>query len=132
MSLSRLGPSARGLEPLILRLKAACSTGAVYRATNEAARLAEQTPEHVRAGRERIAREGLTGVQCRGGDASTSNPYTGAVPADAVLLWGILGNIIDANFRGTIRHPPELHESKATLIWTRRRLEPDLTPAIRG
>jgi hypothetical protein len=96
------------------------------------ARLVELTPELVRAGRERIAREKFPGVEFRQGDASLSSAYAGAVPADIVLLCGIFGNISDADVRGAILQLPELCASNATVIWTRGRFAPDLTPAIRA
>jgi hypothetical protein len=95
------------------------------------ARLVELAPELVAAGRERAAREGLAGVDFRLGDASTTRAYAGAVPADVVLLCGIFGNISDDDVRATIQHAPVLCARGATVIWTRGRFAPDLTPTIR-
>jgi Putative methyltransferase len=102
------------------------------RAPEVQARLVELSAELVAAGRERAAREGLLGVEFQQGDASTSNAYAGAVPADIVLWCGVWGNVSDVDVRETIRHLPELCASDATVIWTRGRFEPDLTPTIRG
>jgi Putative methyltransferase len=102
------------------------------RASAVRARLVELTPELVNAGRERAARDGLTGVEFLRGDASTTDSCVGAVPADIVLACGIFGNIADEDVRSTIDHLPELCTEGATVIWTRGRFEPDLTPAIRG
>ena len=40
-------------------------------------------------------------------------------------------NITDADVETTVRHLPELCAPGATVIWTRGRFQPDLTPAIR-
>ena len=102
------------------------------RAPEVRARLVELTPELAEAGRERAIREGFLGVEFRQGDASTTGAYAGAVPADIVLLCGIFGNISDGDVRQTIRRLPELCAKQATVIWTRGRFAPDLTPTIRG
>jgi hypothetical protein len=44
----------------------------------------------------------------------------------------VWGNVTDADVQNTIKHLPELCAPGATVIWTRGRFEPDLTPAIRG
>ena len=101
------------------------------RAPDVRARLVELTPELVASGRERATRERLVGIEFRQGDASTTSAYAGAVPADIVLLCGIFGNIPDRDVRATIGHLPELCAERATVIWTRGRFAPDLTPTIR-
>ena len=101
------------------------------RASEVRARLVELSSELVEAGRSRVERAGLRGVEFRQGDASISAAYTGAVPADIVLVCGIFGNISDADVREAIHHLPELGRGGCTVIWTRGRFDPDLTPAIR-
>lgn len=101
------------------------------RAREVRARLVDVTPELVEAGRDTADREGLHGVEWRLGDASNTSAFLGAVPADVILFCGIFGNISDEDVRGSIRHLPELCAQGATVIWTRGRFEPDLTPAIR-
>lgn len=64
-------------------------------------------------------------------DAGRLHSYAGAVPADLVLLAGVLGNIPDADVRRTIEALPGLCARGATVIWTRTRRPPDLTPAVR-
>jgi hypothetical protein len=54
------------------------------------------------------------------------------VPADLVLACGVLGNISDRDARSTIDALPMLCASAATVIWTRHRRPPDLTPRIRS
>lgn len=102
------------------------------RARDVTARLIELDPELVRAGRERARRLGLSTVEFVRGDAASRAPYEGALPADLVLACGIFGNISDEDVRRTIRHLPQLCRSGATVVWTRGRFEPDLTPAIRS
>jgi hypothetical protein len=101
------------------------------RASDVRARLVDLSPELVQAGRERVSREGLTRIDFQLGDASTTDAYAGFVPADVVLACGIFGNVTDSDIQGTIAHLPELCASGATVIWTRGRFEPDLTPTIR-
>lgn len=43
----------------------------------------------------------------------------------------MLGNISEADIANTIRHLPRLCAPGATVIWTRHRHPPDLTPYIR-
>jgi Putative methyltransferase len=101
------------------------------RARDVQARLVEITPELVDSGRERAIHQGLVGVEFRAGDASNTTAYAGAVPANILLACGIFGNISDEDVRRTIGLLPELCAPDATVIWTRGRFEPDLTPTIR-
>ena len=71
------------------------------------------------------------GVAVVRADAGRCASYIGAVPADLVLLAGVLGNIPDADVRRTIRALPRLCAVGATVIWTRTRRPPDLTPTVR-
>ena len=64
-------------------------------------------------------------------DAGDRSAYVGAVPADLVLMAGVFGNISDADVQRTITALPELCAANATVIWTRTRRAPDLTPAVR-
>jgi hypothetical protein len=95
------------------------------------ARLVEIDPELVARGRGRAAELGISGVELAEGDAGETSAYMGAVPADLVLVCGVFGNITDRDVEATVRHLPELCAPRATVIWTRGRFEPDLTPAIR-
>ncbi len=95
------------------------------------ARLVELDPTNVEAARAAATRSGLDGVQVVEGDASTTSAYLGAAPADLVLACGIFGNVPDADIATTVQHLPELCRRGATVIWTRHRLDPDLTPTIR-
>ena len=74
---------------------------------------------------------GLAGVRLLDRDAGLSDSYLDAAPADLVLLCGVFGNITDADVRRLIGFLPALCRPGATLIWTRSRRAPDLTPSIR-
>jgi hypothetical protein len=95
------------------------------------AELIEYDPRNVAVARAKIDRAGLTGVTVRRADAGELSAYAGAVPADLVLLAGVLGNITDADVRAMVAALPQLCAAGATVIWTRTREAPDLTPAIR-
>jgi hypothetical protein len=74
---------------------------------------------------------GLSGVQVRHADAGLPGSYQGAAPADLVLLAGVLGNVGDADARHIVATLPALCTAGATVIWTRTRRPPDLTPDVR-
>lgn len=65
------------------------------------------------------------------GDAGDPCFYEAFVPADVVLLCGVLGNISDLDVRSTVASLPQLCRTGATMIWTRSRRPPDLTPRVR-
>ncbi len=75
---------------------------------------------------------GRPGVEVRQADASQPADYADAVPADVLLLCGIFGNVSVADIQRTIAAAPALCTPGASVIWTRHRREPDLTPQIRG
>jgi hypothetical protein len=102
------------------------------RASDVNGRLVEITPELAAAAKDRATRNGLHGIQVVVGDASDTRAYAGAVPADLILVCGVFGNLSDLDVRGTIEHLPELCAPEATVIWTRGRFAPDLTPSIRA
>lgn len=95
------------------------------------ARLVELDDASVARARLEAAEHDLRGVEVVPGDASTTDAAVGAVPADVVLLCGIFGNVSDDDVRHTVASAPMLCAPGATVLWTRHRGEPDLTPAIR-
>lgn len=95
------------------------------------ARLVELDPHLVAAARNLASDAGLNGVEVVEGDASLTTAYAGAVPADVVLVCGVFGNISSNDILNTITELRHLCAPGATVIWTRHRREPDLTPAIR-
>jgi ubiquinone/menaquinone biosynthesis C-methylase UbiE len=94
------------------------------------ARLVELDPANVRIARERAAEFGLTGVEAVEADAALVDSYAGAAPADLVLACGVFGNITDEDVERTISMLPQLCAPGATVVWTRNRRPPDLTPDI--
>lgn len=64
-------------------------------------------------------------------DAADTSLYKQHAPADLVLLCGVFGNISKADIIKTIQFLPHLCKPGGTVIWTRNRREPDITPWIR-
>jgi hypothetical protein len=77
------------------------------------------------------ARAGLTGIDVVEADAGLSDAYRTAVPAAIVLACGVFGNISDDDIARTVAALPGLCAAGATVIWTRHRRSPDLTPTVR-
>jgi hypothetical protein len=96
------------------------------------ARLVELDEGNAAVARETVERAGLDQVEVVVGDASLTDAYVGAAPANLVLACGVFGNVVDDDIRRTIEVLPQLCASRATVIWTRHRFEPDLTPTVRG
>lgn len=95
------------------------------------ATLLESDESNVSAALTAITAAGLRNVTVRCVDAGDMRSYEGTVPAGLVLMAGVFGNISDADVRRTIAALPQLCAPGATVIWTRSRREPDLTPRIR-
>lgn len=95
------------------------------------ARLVELDEGNVEIARHAIAVDGLRSVEVVRADAALTDAYAGAVPADLALVCGVFGNISDDDTARTIDHLPRLCGPGATVLWTRHRLDPDLTPSIR-
>jgi hypothetical protein len=96
------------------------------------ARLVELDPELVRRAAARIRAANLARVEVVEADAGVTDAYRGAVPADLVLACGVFGNISDADVENTIHALPQLCAEGGTVVWTRHRRSPDLTPRIRA
>jgi hypothetical protein len=102
------------------------------RAADISALLVESDPELVESARERAAAAGLaSALTVLEGDASLAANYVGWVPADLVLVCGVFGNISDADIAGVVAVLPTFCAPGASVIWTRHRKAPDLTPSIR-
>lgn len=95
------------------------------------ARLVELDPRNVEIAQRKVREAGLANVEVVRADAGNIDAYLGAVPADLVLMCGVFGNISDADIHRTVECLPQLCAADATVIWTRSRREPDLTPTIR-
>jgi len=95
------------------------------------ATLLELDPDNVAAARASTHAARLGRVTVEQLDAGDRASYAGTVPADLVLLVGVFGNISDTDVHATVEVLPELCAQGATVIWTRGRRAPDLTPDIR-
>jgi hypothetical protein len=96
------------------------------------ARLVELDPDLAARARKRALQAGLDGIEVLTGDAGVTDAYIGAVPADLVLVCGVLGNVPDEDAARTVRSLPQLCAAGGTVVWTRHRRSPDLTPRIRA
>ncbi len=96
------------------------------------ARLVELDERNVAAARKLANATGLSQVEILQGDAGRLAAYEEAVPADIVLVCGVFGNISERDIFHTIDRLPQLCRHAATVLWTRHRQAPDLTPAIRA
>lgn len=92
--------------------------------------LVEQHPDLAAGAREHAESIGANlGVVT--GDAANTDHLAFVVPVDLLLLCGIFGNISDDDIAQTVRALPGICRTGATVIWTRHRRPPDLTPTIR-
>ncbi len=94
------------------------------------ARLVELNPALADAARTEAHAQDLA-VEIVTGDAGLTDAYVGAVPAHVVLACGVFGNVSDADIETTIRAFPQLCAPGASVLWTRHRRPPDLTPTVR-
>jgi hypothetical protein len=90
-------------------------------------RLIELDARNVEVARS-LAPDGIEVIQA---DAGGTDAYIDAVPADLLLVCGIFGNVSDEDVERTARAVPRLCAAGATVVWTRSRHAPDLTPAPR-
>ncbi len=101
------------------------------RAGDVRALLVELDPGLVAFARDRAAEAGVAGqVTVVEGDASQCRWYAASVPAEVVLVCGVFGNISEEDIVNTVTTLPSFCAPGATVIWTRHRRPPDLTPAI--
>lgn len=95
--------------------------------------LVEQDPALVAFSRDRAVAAGVGPyVQVQHGDASLCHWYASHVPADLVLVCGVLGNISRSDIDLTIQALPGFCRTGGHVIWTRHRRPPDATPSIRA
>ena len=94
-------------------------------------RLIELDPTNTVEATTRANAASLARIEIVTGDASVTDAYAGAVPADLVLVCGVFGNIPEADVHRTIDTLPQFCARNATVIWTRHCGPPDLTPMIR-
>jgi hypothetical protein len=105
---------------------------AQMRGAASATGLAWDDPEKAERSGRRAAAAGRPRVEVRQADASQPAGYADAGPADVLLLCGIFGNVSVTDIQRTIAAAPALCAPGASVIWTRHRREPDLTPQIRA
>jgi hypothetical protein len=94
--------------------------------------LVEYNAQNAALARRGAEQAGLPQVQVREADAARVANYADALPADVLLLCGIFGNVSDADIQRTAQTARALCAPGATVIWTRNRRAPDLTPQIRA
>jgi hypothetical protein len=94
-------------------------------------RLIELEPRNAQAARAGVREHGLD-LEVVEADAGHSASYLGAVPADVVLFCGVFGNLSDEDVRRTVATLPSMCRPGASVIWTRHRRAPNLTPALRS
>lgn len=64
-------------------------------------------------------------------DAGCTSCFADRLAVDLLLLVGVFGNVSDDDVERTIRAVPAMCAPGASVVWTRHRREPDLTPQIR-
>jgi hypothetical protein len=70
-------------------------------------------------------------LEVRTADAGDAATFSDLLPVDLLLLVGIFGNISDADIERTVATVPALCRPGATIIWTRHRRPPDVSPRVR-
>ena len=94
--------------------------------------LVEILPALVARARRRVTELGLDdALEVRQADAGHSDTYAGAVPADLVIVAGVMGNISAPDIHRLVRATREMAAPSATVLWTRGATAPDLGPQIR-
>ncbi len=101
------------------------------RRSDVSARLVELDAQNVDLAQRAAGAAGLDAVEAVAADASLTDAYVGAVPADLILVCGVFGNISEPDIANTIEQLGQLCAASATIIWTRHRRSPDLVPHIR-
>jgi hypothetical protein len=137
---TRLSQAIDGCPPGPVRLLSLCAgqgrdvigvLPAHRRRDDVSALLVEYDGRNAESARRSAAEADLAQVRIRQADAGQIASFADALPADVLLLCGIFGNISDSDIQRTVYAAPALCAPGATVIWTRHRRPPDLTPAIR-
>jgi hypothetical protein len=90
----------------------------------------ELDPELARRAAANLRSVGVA-LEVRCADAGHTSSFSDLVPADLLLLVGIFGNISDTDIERTVGAVPSLCRPGGTIVWTRHRRPPDVTPSIR-
>jgi hypothetical protein len=101
------------------------------RRADVSARLVELDAQNVMLAQSAARAVGLDTIEVIAGDASMTDAYIDAVPADLILICGVFGNIAAADIANTIDQLGQLCAPQASIVWTRHRRAPDLVPRIR-
>jgi hypothetical protein len=102
------------------------------RAADVSATLVELDAELSERARAGVAAAGLgDAVRVVTGDAGDPRVWWDGTPVDVLLLCGIFGNVGDDDIAHTVRSLPGLCAAGGSVLWTRHRRPPDLTPAVR-
>jgi hypothetical protein len=94
--------------------------------------LVEANPRLAQAARGAATKAGLAQVEVREADAAAVANFADALPTDVLLLCGIFGNVSEEEIKRTVEASAAMCTPGATVIWTRHRLPPDLTPQVRA
>jgi hypothetical protein len=94
--------------------------------------LVETDPRLAADAAARAADAALAGVRVVVADAGETGVYAPVVPVGLALVCGVFGNVPDADVERIVATLPALLAPGATVIWTRTRAEPDLTPRVRA
>jgi hypothetical protein len=94
--------------------------------------LVEANPRLAEAARAAATEAGLAQVEVREADAAAVASFADALPADVLLLCGIFGNVSDEDIKRTVEASAAMCTPGATVLWTRHRLPPDVTPQVRA
>ena len=105
--------------------------GGHVRAPDVTARLVELDDRNVAIASSAAAQLDSTHIEVVQADAGDTDAYAGIAPAAIVLACGVFGNISVSDIKTTVAALPTLCSAGATVIWTRHRRSPDLTPTIR-
>jgi hypothetical protein len=94
--------------------------------------LVELDPRNVAVAEDALWEAGLRGLAAVAADAGCTSGLVAHAPADLVLVCGVFGNVTDDDAHRTVNALPALCAAAGTVIWTRHRRAPDLTPMIRS
>ncbi len=94
--------------------------------------LVELNPANCELARAGATEAGLDQVEVREADAAVVANYADALPADVLLLCGIFGNVSDEDIHRTAAAAAGMCRPGSTVIWTRHRRAPDVTPQVRA
>ena len=102
------------------------------RGQDVAALLVESDHRLAAQARHRAADAGLAGVEVREADAGRVDSFADALPTDILLLCVIFGNVSTDDIQRTVEASAMMCAPGATVLWTRHRRAPDITPQIRA